>query len=304
MKNKITMTQSSWAFAISIFATAIASIFLATAMVINQGFLADEKTQQWVSSILAQLILLGSAIAVSIKNKIDMPLAIGAKNPVKAWQIALLIPLSFATICFMLPVQTAISNALAGLGLNAPGSIIVDNAFDLVLALVLIAVMPAICEESIYRGFVCNSMAVPGKKIDVKAIVVSSLLFALMHMSPWQFVHPFVLGCIIAFVYLATKSFWAAAVLHFSNNAFILLFGYFTKGAFDSFILSNWYFAMPLALAAILPIIWLYAKNATATEQEDCEQKQLRTLDRNKSLSCFVAGSVFCFVMFVYTLLG
>jgi len=303
-KNKISMTDGGKVFAFSIFGTAVVSIILAFIMTANAGFLADEKTRQWVSGLVAQLILIGSAVFVGIKNKIDVATAVGAKKSIGLLHVCLLVVLAFATICFMLPIQTAISTFLANMGLNEPQGVSIDTSADLILGLVIVALLPALCEETVYRGFVCNSMARCDKKIDFKAIVISSALFAIMHMNPWQLVHPFVLGGIIAFVYLATKSFWAAAVLHFSNNALVLLLTYLTQGAFDLFIVKNWFWTMPLALVVIIPVIWLFAKNAKVCQTPSQEEFQLRVQERNNSLSWYTAGTVFCLVMFFMTLFG
>lgn len=304
LKTKITVRDAGIVFALSVFGTAIVSFILALVMAVDKSFLSDEKTLQWVSGIVAQLLIICCAIGYSIKSKIDFPRAIGAKNKIKLWQVPVLIVLAFAVICFMLPVQTFVSNALLNAGLNAPSGVVVESTGDLVIALVIAALLPSLCEESIYRGFLCNSFDRPGKKIDVGAIVVSSALFALMHMSPWQTVHPFVLGCIIGFVYLATRSIWAAVILHFANNSMVLLLGYLLKGNFEAFVIANWWWIMLLALVVSAPIIWLFAKNARVVQNADDEVLKLRRLDVAKSLSFFTAGGVFCLFMFVFVILG
>ena len=303
-KTKISVTDAGWVFALSIFATAIISVVLSFIMFANESFLSDQKTLQWISGIVAQLCIIGCAIGYSIKKQINLPTAVGAKNKIKLWQIPLLIVLAFAVICFMLPVQTFVATLLTNAGLNAPNGMIIDTTGDLILGLVIACVLPAICEETVYRGFMCNSFARPGTKIDVKAILISSLLFALMHTSPWQFVHPFVLGCVIAFVYLATKSIWASVILHFSNNAMVLLFGYLLEGAFEAFVIANWWWIMLLALIVILPIIYLFAKGAKSTQDATNEVMQLRSIDIAKSLSVFTAGTVFCLFLFVFVIIG
>ena len=303
-KTKISVTDAGWVFALSIFGTAIISLVLSFIMVANPDFLADQKAMQWTSGIIAQLCIIGCAVGYSIKNKINLPVSIGAKNKIKLWQIPVLVLLAFAVLCFMLPVQTFVSTLLTNAGLNAPDGMVISSTGDLLLGLIVAALMPALFEETVYRGFLCNSFARPGKKIDIKAILVSSALFAIMHTSPWQMIHPFVLGCIIAFVYLATKSIWASVIVHFSNNAMVLLFGYLLKGGFESFIVANWWWIMLIALAIIVVILWLFAKQAVATPPADEEQLKLRRIDVAKSLSVFTAGTVFCLFMLVFIIIG
>lgn len=298
------MKDSGIVFAMSVFGTAIVSLMLAFVMASVDGFLSDEKTLQWVSGIVAQLLIIGCALGYSFYKKINLPTAVGAKNPLKLWQVALLLVLAFAVLCFMLPVQTFVSNTLVKAGLSTPTGVVVESTGDLVLALVVAALLPSICEETLYRGFLCNSFAKPGKKVDFCAVLVSAALFSIMHMSPWQTIHPFALGCVIAIVYLATRSIWAAVILHFTNNALVLLLGYLLKGSFEAFVLANWWWIMLVALAIIVPSLGLFIKKAHVTEDATDEVMALRAVDRNKSLSFFTAGTVFCLFMWVFVVIG
>ncbi|MBR5145081.1 MAG: hypothetical protein IKV34_00265, partial [Clostridia bacterium] len=142
-KNKICMKDSGIVFAMSVFGTAIVSLMLAFVMASVDGFLSDEKTLQWVSGIVAQLLIIGCAVGYSFYKKINLPTAVGAKNPLKLWQVALLLVLAFAVLCFMLPVQTFISNLLVDAGLSTPTGVVVESTGDLVLALVVAALLPS-----------------------------------------------------------------------------------------------------------------------------------------------------------------
>ena len=298
------MQDSGIVFALSVFGTAVISLVLAFVMAAAKDFLSNEKTLQWVSGIVAQLIIIGSVVGYSVYKKINLPTEVGAKNPLKLWQIPLLLVLAFAVLCFMLPVQMLVSDTLVNAGLKVPAGVVVESTGDLVIALVVAAAMPAFCEETLYRGFLCNSFAKPGKKVDLSAVLVSSAFFSIMHMSPWQTIHPFALGCVIATVYLATRSIWSAVILHFANNSLVLLLGYLLKGSFEAFIMANWWWIMLVALATIVPILWLFVKKAHVLEDATQETMALRTLDRNKSLSFFTAGGVFCLFMWVFVIIG
>ena len=52
-----------------------------------------------------------------------------------------------------------------------------------------------------------------------RAIVVSALLFAVIHANPWQAVPAFALGCLFGYVYYKTGSLWLTMLMHFANNA-------------------------------------------------------------------------------------
>ena len=92
-----------------------------------------------------------------------------------------------------------------------------------VLAVFLtIAVLPAVCEELLYRGFIYRSLA---GTWPAAAVVLSAALFSVAHINPYEVLPLFVLGIVLALVVRATRSLWAAMVVHFSNNCFSLLVG-------------------------------------------------------------------------------
>jgi membrane protease YdiL (CAAX protease family) len=98
------------------------------------------------------------------------------------------------------------------LDLSTPGGVIFYT--------VTVAVMPAICEELLFRGVVLNGLKHLGA---VPAVVLSAALFMLFHQNPQQVIHQFVLGLILGYVVLRTGSIWTGVLVHFTNN-FIALF--------------------------------------------------------------------------------
>ena len=50
------------------------------------------------------------------------------------------------------------------------------------------------------------------------AIIISALVFGLVHFNPWQFIGAFLLGLVLGVVYFKTKSLLMPILLHFFNN--------------------------------------------------------------------------------------
>lgn len=87
--------------------------------------------------------------------------------------------------------------------------------------ILLAAVLPGICEEMLFRGVILRGLRrrlPPGW-----AIVLTALLFAGLHFSPWRFLPQFVLGCILGWLALRSGSCWPAAVVHAGHNAGIVV---------------------------------------------------------------------------------
>ncbi len=101
-----------------------------------------------------------------------------------------------------------------------------DSAlFDTVLgsispraALIIIAVVPAVCEEIFFRGYILNSFITKKGKAAL-AVVVSSLLFAAVHFDAVKLVPAFVMGLGMGYVAYKTGSVLLSLIFHFINNS-------------------------------------------------------------------------------------
>lgn len=97
----------------------------------------------------------------------------------------------------------------------------VSGTGDIVWKLLILCALPSVCEEIFFRGFCQTSLSARwGDKI---AIVVSALIFALLHGNPWYLHLYFILGLVIGWIFHETGSLWAAILCHFLNNAWTFL---------------------------------------------------------------------------------
>ena len=78
------------------------------------------------------------------------------------------------------------------------------------------ALMPAICEEWAFRGFLLGSLKKKYSKIV--AIIASGLIFGLFHLSPLQILLVGIYGVVMGFVAYETGSIFATMLMHFLNN--------------------------------------------------------------------------------------
>ncbi len=80
----------------------------------------------------------------------------------------------------------------------------------------VMAVLPAICEEFIYRGFLLRGVSEFGK---AGAVFVSSFAFGMMHATIQQIPFAFLIGLFLGYITVRFKSIVLPVVLHFVNNA-------------------------------------------------------------------------------------
>lgn len=91
---------------------------------------------------------------------------------------------------------------------------------DLLLTFIVLAVVPAFCEEMLFRGAILTGLLPFGQPT---AILVSALAFALMHQNVAQFLYAFCAGLLLGALYAHSGSIWNCVILHLCNNAYSLL---------------------------------------------------------------------------------
>ncbi len=91
-----------------------------------------------------------------------------------------------------------------------------SNQVPFLFALLLMAVVPAVLEESVYRGVFYNEYS---KWNPWKAALLSGFLFGLMHGNINQFCYAAVMGILFALLIEATGSILSTMLIHFWINA-------------------------------------------------------------------------------------
>jgi len=92
-----------------------------------------------------------------------------------------------------------------------------------VLSMLCTAVLPAICEENLTRGIVLNGNAMTGMK---KSILISGLLFGLLHLNIEQFFYATLIGFFLGYLCWGCSSIIPGMIVHFVNNAMSVFLGF------------------------------------------------------------------------------
>lgn len=82
------------------------------------------------------------------------------------------------------------------------------------------AVVPAFCEEFLFRGLVLTQLLPFGKTV---AVIGSALLFGLMHGNPAQMLYSTAAGLVLGVVAVESGSIWAGMLIHLFNNMLSVL---------------------------------------------------------------------------------
>lgn len=89
------------------------------------------------------------------------------------------------------------------------------TATEGVLMFISVAVVPALCEELLFRGVILSALIPYGK---TTAILGSAILFGLMHQNIEQIFYTTMAGVVLGALCVESGSIWAGVLLHFFNN--------------------------------------------------------------------------------------
>jgi len=87
----------------------------------------------------------------------------------------------------------------------------------LIISLVYVGLIAALSEELFFRGLILDGFIRNYSK--KKSIIISAILFGIIHLNPWQFLTAFIIGLILAWICIETKSILLCIYMHFLNNA-------------------------------------------------------------------------------------
>lgn len=108
-----------------------------------------------------------------------------------------------------------------------------DNFNDLLLNLLIIAVLPAIGEELLFRGIVQNAFMGRLHNPHV-AIFIAAFIFSAFHLEILGFIPKFLIGIILGYSYYVTQSLWVPILLHYMNNGSQVVSLYVMGGDIES----------------------------------------------------------------------
>lgn len=106
------------------------------------------------------------------------------------------------------------------IGLNSVG--------EYILALIIMGFLPALCEETFFRGGLQNFLT-RSTKMPWLSIIIVSILFSAAHFSFYGFLSRLFLGVILGLLYQYSGKLWLNILAHFFNNALAVTVIYVLK---------------------------------------------------------------------------
>lgn len=144
-----------------------------------------------------------------------------------------------------------------------------DGPIDFLQVLFVMALIPAVAEEGLFRGLIQPLLA---RYINPHlAILLTSLGFALLHNQYLAFLSIFALGAVLGYLRQWTNSIWPSTLLHFLNNASIVVLVYFMdydyREALENQSGVNW--TETLVLLAIFLVSLFFFRHLSLKQKVD-----------------------------------
>jgi membrane protease YdiL (CAAX protease family) len=213
------------------------------------AFLISSSTKkyfQFSPKLKLTNVLLGTALIFAV-----LPLI----NFLGEWNAALKLPESMAGIenWMIASEESAMEYTIAFLSVKSFPAFLF-NIF-------MIAFIPAIGEELIFRGIVLKELQISMKNMHV-AVIISALLFSTMHLQFYGFLPRFLLGILLGYIYVWSKNIFLPILIHFINNASAVIIAYFYEigwsktnmenfGSFDGSVIA-------IIISFVLSIVFMY----------------------------------------------
>ena len=191
-------------------------------------------------------------------------------------------------------IAGALTNLLEPFGAKPPVLNFPESPFAMLLLFVSYCVLPAFLEEYLFRGGIQRVLLPYGGWF---AVLVTSLLFTLLHPAATQFPSVFLLSVFFGYAALASGGLRLPIFMHFCNNAlsFLVAFGIDRLDGASAFALSALLFAVEIASG----IVALYLLRTTALPRlaGEAEHNKIWRVERMLTAPLFAAALIALFAV-------
>ncbi|MBO6515333.1 MAG: CPBP family intramembrane metalloprotease [Bacteroidia bacterium] len=97
-----------------------------------------------------------------------------------------------------------------------------NTGTNFIVNILIMSILPAIGEEIFFRGILLRVLTNWTKNVHL-GILVTSVVFALLHFQPYKFIPMVVMAVIFGYIYYRTGSLWVPIILHALNNFMVVL---------------------------------------------------------------------------------
>ncbi len=139
----------------------------------------------------------------------------------------------------------------------------IDNTLSFFYVLIFVAIIPAICEEVLFRGYFLQNLKIKNYS-NLFIVLISSIIFSAIHLNLIAFVNLFVMGCFLGYITIAVNSLVPAIIFHFFNNMTAVVMEAIKPGASvneNLYLTDNIFIGILLCVIGIIIMVISYKKS-------------------------------------------
>lgn len=178
------------------------------------------------------------------------------------------LPEAFSSIQHWMVAKEAQADQITAMLLN------VSTFRGLMLNLFVVALMPALGEELLFRGVLQQLLQSWTKKTHL-AVILTAVIFSAIHLQFFGFLPRLILGLLLGYLFVYTRSLWVPILVHFVNNASSVIIYYLNyngniKVSADHF--GSWPSVFGISSSLLITLVIIYfvkTKSGTVPKQID-----------------------------------
>lgn len=286
--NKLNLKTSSIGFLSSFLLCNLATILVAVFILLVGKFSDLNNLEVFLNSAVGYLILSLTMYATMFAvflffNKGKENKIVGKVSPVK---ILVYVAIAVATYFILFPIVNCFDSLMVKLGIGLNTLSYELNTTNYFISLISIVILPAVCEELLFRGLIFKGIKKNGKWFS---ILITSLLFSIYHMSITQTIYPILFGALLTLVMYKENNIIYCISMHLINNFLALTISYFNV----NLTFNSWLYILMAIILLIAFISILIVLIAKTTEHE----KEKATKDNNLILIAVIIISLILWII-------
>lgn len=202
---------------INIFAPVLFGFYIIVSMLFSRIIYSNRiALPLWLNLIISQCILLIPALIYVLVMKIDIIKCIPYRK-IKLSDAVSSLLIGYCLVPLVLLINV-ISSVFATNYLNSSTTEI--SQYPFIIQLLLMAFLPTIAEEFVFRGLFYHSYRKNG---ILGAAILSGVIFGAIHLNINQFCYACVMGMVFALMVEITGSMFSSMLAHFAVNSYSII---------------------------------------------------------------------------------
>jgi membrane protease YdiL (CAAX protease family) len=159
------------------------------------------------------------------------------------------------------------------------------NWQEYIMAIFIMAFFPALFEELFFRGAL-QTLFEKWWKSPFMAILVTSIIFSIIHFSIYHFLTRVILGFVLGYMFYKTKNIWVNTIAHFLNNAIAVTQMFYLSNQSEKLDLSKiepkveWWVGVGAA-ALMIYLLYLLEKKSASNKARILAKEEVLLAEEN-----------------------